>query len=76
MELTPRQADILIYIRNFKHLNGHSPTFREIAEALNLSRATTVGHIKRMIKKELLVSTRQKARTLEIVADMKKKFEA
>lgn len=75
MELTPRQADLILFIRNFKHLHGHSPTFREIAEALNISRATTVSHVKRLIKKKLVVSSKQKARTLEIVADMKKTFE-
>lgn len=76
MELTPRQADVLLVIRNWRHLHGHSPTYREIAVTLNISRATTVAHVKAMIKKNLLTQIAHRARTLEIVADQKQQIPA
>lgn len=75
MELTPRQADILLFVRNSRHLRGYAPTFRELAEGLGISRATTVAHVKRMVKKKLLAHTPGKARTLEVLADQKAKHQ-
>lgn len=69
MELTPRQADVLVAIRNHRHHYGHAPTIRELATALSLGRATTVAHVKNMVRKGLLRHTPKKARTLEVVAD-------
>lgn len=71
MELTPRQADILLVIRNYRHLNGHAPTVREIAVALKICRATTMTHIKAMEKKHLITHVPGRARTLEVVTDKK-----
>ena len=35
--MTPRQAQVLGYIRDYRALRGISPTYREIADALELS---------------------------------------
>jgi repressor LexA len=70
MQLTPRQADVILLIRNHRHLYGHSPTIREIATTLGLSRATTVGHLARMEAKNLIRRHPKAHRTLEVVEDI------
>lgn len=70
MELTPRQADILLLVRNYRHLHGYAPSIREIAGALQLGRATVVSHLDRMINKGLLRKTPKCHRTLEVVEDV------
>ena len=70
MELTPRQVDVITVIRNYRHLHGHSPTVREIADLLKISRATTVSHLKACIKKKLIRHVPHRARTLEVIADV------
>lgn len=69
MELTPRQADVLLLVRNHRHLQGYSPSIREIATSLGISRATTMAHIERLEKKGLLRRTAKQHRTLEVVED-------
>jgi repressor LexA len=69
MELTPRQADVLLLIRNHRHLHGYSPSIREIATSLRLSRATVMAHIERLEKKGMLRRTLKQHRTLEVVED-------
>lgn len=70
MELTPRQVDVITVIRNYRHLHGHSPTVREIADTLHICRATTVSHIKALVKKKLIRHVPHRARTLEVIADL------
>ena len=70
MELTPRQADVILLIRNHRHLHGYSPSVREIARMLNISRATVMSHIERMEKKNLIRHKPGAHRTLEVVEDI------
>jgi SOS-response transcriptional repressor LexA len=70
VELTARQADVILVIRNYRHLHGHAPTFREIADTLGISRATTVSHVKALLRKELIRHVPHRARTLEVLADV------
>jgi repressor LexA len=70
VELTPRQADVLLLIRNHKHLHGYSPSIREIASMLSISRATVMAHLERMEKKNLIRRKPGAHRTLEVVADV------
>lgn len=70
MELTPRQADVVLFIRNFKHLYGHSPTYRELAEGLKIARGPAVAHVKALVKKGFLLHRPHTARTLEVREDV------
>jgi repressor LexA len=70
MELTPRQADVILLIRNHRHLHGYAPSIREIARALQISRATVVAHLERLEKKGLVRRTPKAHRTLEVVEDV------
>jgi len=69
MDLTPRQADVILYVRNHRHLHGYAPSVREISATLQISRATVMGHINRLEKKGLLRRTAGHHRTLEVVDD-------
>jgi SOS-response transcriptional repressor LexA len=72
VELTPRQADVILTIRNYRHLHGQSPTYREIADTLGIARGTAVAHINALIRKKFITHRPGKARSFEVLADTKK----
>jgi len=69
VNLTPRQLDVVVAIRNFRHLNGFSPTMQELADQLNCSKVTIFEHVNALEKKRILRRDRHKARSLEIISD-------
>jgi repressor LexA len=69
MNLTPRQLDVLVAIRNYRHLNGYSPTMQELADQLGTSKVTIFEHVGALERKHVLRRDKHKARSLEIVAD-------
>ena len=71
MNLTPRQLDVIVAIRNFRHLHGYSPTMQELADQLGTSKVTIFEHVGALEKKRVLRRDKHKARSLEITADGK-----
>lgn len=71
MNLTPRQLDVVVAIRNYRHLNGYAPTMQELADQLGTSKVTIFEHVGALEKKRVLRRDKHKARSLEIVADEK-----
>ena len=71
MNLTPRQLDVLVAIRNYRHLHGYSPTMQELADQLGTSKVTIFEHVGALEKKRVLRRDKHKARSLEIVSDEK-----
>jgi repressor LexA len=69
MNLTPRQLDVIVAIRNFRHLRGYAPTMQELADQLGTSKVTIFEHVNALEKKRVLRRDHHKARSLEIVAD-------
>ena len=69
MNLTPRQLDVLVAIRNYRHLHGYAPTMQELADQLGTSKVTIFEHVGALEKKRVLRRDKHKARSLEIVAD-------
>jgi repressor LexA len=69
MNLTPRQVDVIVAIRNYRHLNGYSPTMQELADQLGTSKVTIFEHVGALEKKRVLRRDKHKARSLEIIAD-------
>jgi repressor LexA len=69
MNLTPRQVDVLVAIRNYRHLHGYSPTMQEMADQLGTSKVTIFEHVGALEKKHVLRRNKHKARSLEIIAD-------
>src|SRR3712207_8820443 len=68
MNLTPRQLDVLVAIRNYRHLHGYSPTMQELADQLGTSKVTIFEHVGALEKKRVLRRDKHQARSLEIVA--------
>lgn len=69
MNLTPRQTDVVVAIRNYRHLHGMSPTMQELADQLGTSKVTIFEHVSALIDKGVLRRDAHKARSLEIVRD-------
>ena len=65
--LTLKQADVVIAIRNFAHIHGYPPTIRELAQLLDRARGTVVQHLAALERKQVLRHSRRKARSLEIL---------
>jgi repressor LexA len=68
MNLTPRQTDVVVAIRNYRHLHGYSPTMQELADQLGTSKVTIFEHVGALEKKHVLQRDKHKARSLEIIA--------
>jgi repressor LexA len=71
MNLTPRQLDVIVAIRNYRHLNGYAPTMQELADQLGTSKVTIFEHVGALERKRVLRRDKHKARSLEIVSDEK-----
>lgn len=71
MNLTPRQVDVLVAIRNYRHLHGYAPTMQELADQLGTSKVTIFEHIGALEKKRIIRRDPHKARSIEIIADKK-----
>jgi repressor LexA len=69
MNLTPRQLDVIVAIRNYRHLHGYSPTMQELADQLGTSKVTIFEHVGALEKKRVLRRDKHKARSLELVSD-------
>ncbi|HEY0007551.1 MAG TPA: transcriptional repressor LexA [Tepidisphaeraceae bacterium] len=69
MNLTPRQLDVLVAIRNYRHLHGYAPTMQELADTLGTSKVTIFEHVGALERKRVIRRDKHKARSLEIVSD-------
>ncbi len=69
-KLTPRQREILDYIRKEIRERGYPPSVREIGEATGLSSSSTVhGHLARLEEKGFLRRDPDKPRAIEITGE-------
>ena len=69
MNLTPRQLDVIVAIRDYRYLNGVAPTMQELADQLGTSKVTIFEHVGALEKKGLIRRDKHKARSLEITSD-------
>ena len=69
MNLTPRQLDVLVAIRDYRYFHGVSPTMQELADQLGTSKVTIFEHVGALEKKGLLKRDKHKARSLEITTE-------
>src|SRR6476620_5513983 len=69
MNLTPRQLDVLVAIRNYRHIHGYAPTMQVLADQRGTSKVTIFEHVGALEKKRVLRRDKHKARSLEIVSD-------
>ena len=66
--LTPRQLQILIFIRDYRRANGYSPTMQELADEWGVTKVTIFEHVTALVKKGVLRRARHKARSLEVTS--------
>src|SRR5438034_11385450 len=71
MNLTPRQLDVIVAIRNYRHLHGYSPTMQELADQHGTSKVTIFEHVGALEKKRVIHRDKHKARSLEIISEEK-----
>jgi repressor LexA len=65
--VTPRQLEILQFIRDCRNRNGYSPTMQEMGDYLHLTKVTVFEHIAALEKKGLLLrGGKHKARSLQV----------
>jgi repressor LexA len=68
--LTPRQEQVLGFIRESVRVNGYPPTVREICAALDLSSPSTVhAHLANLERQGLIRRDPTKPRALDVVGD-------
>jgi repressor LexA len=63
--------DVLVAIRNYRHIHGFAPTMQELADQLGTSKVTIFEHIGALEKKRVLKRDKHKARSLEIISHEK-----
>lgn len=63
---TPRQTEILTYIRDYMHKHGFSPTYDEIAEQFGISKVTVFEHLTILEERGLIYREKHKARSLRL----------
>lgn len=66
--ITPRQLDVLMRIEAFQTSRCYSATIGELAETLNVSRATVFEHVAALREKNLIAKSNGKARCLQLTA--------
>jgi repressor LexA len=70
--LTPRQEQVLEFIRESVRVNGYPPTVREICAALELSSPSTVhAHLANLERLGLIRRDPTKPRALDVVRDLR-----
>jgi repressor LexA len=70
--LTPRQEQVLEFIRESVRANGYPPTVREICTALHLSSPSTVhAHLANLERLGLIKRDPTKPRALDVVQDLR-----
>lgn len=71
--LTPRQKQVLDYIKEYANQHGYSPTYEEIGIAVKLSSTSTIyNHVKALVKKGYIKKQQNVTRGLVVTADEKK----
>jgi len=65
--LTPKQSEILAYIREATEQQGYPPTVRQMAKKFKFASLNSVsGHIRALVKKGYLEKVRRGARALKL----------
>ncbi len=63
---TPRQTEILTFVRDYTHKHGYSPTYDEIADEFGISKVTVFEHLTTLEERGLLRREKHKARSLHL----------
>lgn len=55
--MTPRQSEVLSFIRKYRAEHGLSPTIEEIGEELSLSKTSVYEHMQKLLQQGQLIKT-------------------
>lgn len=67
--LTERQMEVVCAIRQYRHVHGISPTYRELARSLGIVHVAIAEHVWALAQKRIVRCEKGKARSLEIVRE-------
>jgi repressor LexA len=70
MNLTPRQKQIVDFIRDYVAEHEYAPTMQEIADYLGVSRPTVFEHIEALEAKGALTREATRSRTIELAEEL------
>lgn len=68
MNLSPRQLDVIVAVRNYRHLHGYAPTTQELADQLGTTKTTIFEHLRALEFKGVIRTQKFKARSIEIIS--------
>jgi repressor LexA len=69
---TPRQLEVLRFIRDFRSRNGYSPTMQEMGDHMHLTKVTVFEHVVALEKKGLLIREgKHRARCLLVSSEFR-----
>lgn len=69
MTLTPRQLQLVDFVRDYTAENRVSPTYQQIADKLGVSKVTVVCHVEELERKRVIKRRKHASRSLEIIQD-------
>ena len=67
MNYTPKQLQIMKFIRDYRRENSTSPTLEEIGTSLGVHRVTVHQHVAALVKKGAIRKLPQRSRSIEIL---------
>lgn len=67
MRLTPKQRQLVQFIRTFTRTHGYAPTLDEMAEEFGVSKVTIYERVRRLEELGALRRQRRRARSVEVV---------
>ena len=67
MNYTPKQLQIMKFIRDYRRENQTSPTLEEIGNSLGVHRVTVHQHVAALVKKGAIRKLPQRSRSIEIL---------
>lgn len=70
MKLTPKQLQLVDYIRDYSREHGYSPTLEEMASQFGVSKVTVFEHMKALEKKGAVTRSYHKARSVELAPEL------
>ena len=70
MNLTPRQLEIVKFIRTYVAEHEYAPTMQEIADHLGVSRPTVFEHIEALEARGAIKRQRTRSRAIELVPEL------
>jgi len=70
MKLTPKQLEVVEFVREYGREHGFSPTLEEIAAEMGVSKVTVFEHLKALERKGAVVRSYHKARSVELAPEL------